>query len=216
MSSIVVSRAGLRLSERSVRGRPSKSYEGEKLIDQEKIREATASIIRAIGEDPEREGLAETPRRVAQMYAEVFSGLDEDPVKVLATGFDEAHKEMVVVKDILFHSTCEHHFLPFFGKADIGYVPGDRIVGASKLARALDILARRPQLQERLTKQLADAIDVALRPKGLGVIISAEHMCMSIRGARKPGSKILTTVRKGTFRTCDATMREFYSLIMDT
>ena len=183
------------------------------MVDQAAIREAVASIIQAIGEDPGREGLSDTPTRVAKMYAEFFSGLDMDPAQALATGFEEGHKEMVVLKDLPFFSICEHHFLPFFGVADIGYVPDGRVVGASKLGRALDVLAHRPQLQERLTLQLADVIFGTLNPKGVTVVLRAEHMCMTLRGSKKPGSKMVTSVSRGTFKTREATMREFYNLL---
>ena len=183
------------------------------MIDEEKIRDAVASIISAIEDDPNREGLADTPKRVARMYAEFFSGLEQDPAEVLATGFEEGHNEMVILKDMPFFSICEHHLLPFYGMATIGYIPNGRIVGASKLARAMEILARRPQLQERLTDQLADTILAVLQPQGVGVFLSAEHMCMSLRGVKKPGAKILTTANRGTFRTQDATRREFYALL---
>lgn len=182
-------------------------------MDYDKISDAAASIIRAIGEDPNREGLADTPRRIARMYGEFFSGVGEDPAAVLTTGFEEAHDELVVLRDVPFYSVCEHHFLPFFGSAHIGYVPTGRVVGASKLARALDILARRPQLQERLTAQLADAIYDALAPSGAAVIVSAEHLCMTIRGARKPGSRIATTAARGSLRTQSAARQEFLSLL---
>ena len=172
-----------------------------------------ASIIDAIGEDSEREGLVDTPKRVAQMYGELFSGLAEDPSKVLATGFEEGDGEMVVLKDIPFSSICEHHLLPFHGSASIGYVPSGRVVGASKLARALDILARRPQMQERLTGQLADTIFGAIEPDGVVVVLRAEHMCMSVRGVKKPGAKIVTTATRGIISTRDATRRDFYSLL---
>ena len=180
------------------------------MVDQEKIREAVGLIIEAIGEDPTREGLADTPRRVAEMYAEFFSGLDADPAEALVTGFEEGHNEMVVLRDLPFFSVCEHHLLPFYGKAVIGYVPDGRVVGASKLARALDILARRPQLQERLTKQVADTIFSTLRPEGVAVILRAEHMCMSLRGVKKPGSELVTAVTRGTFKTQEAVLREFH------
>ena len=183
------------------------------MIDQEKIKKAVSSIIEAIGEDPQREGLLETPRRVAEMYQEFFSGLEQDPAEVLATGFEEGHQEMVVFKDISFHSICEHHFLPFYGAAHIGYIPKGRVVGASKMARALDILARRPQLQERLTTQLVDAIYKTVQPEGVAAILTAEHMCMSIRGVKKPGSKIVTSASKGSFKTVAATKHEFLSLL---
>ena len=175
-----------------------------------------ASIIQAIGEDPRREGLADTPRRIAQMYEEFFSGLSQDPAETLATGFEECHQEIVVLRDIPFFSICEHHFLPFFGSAQIGYVPNGRVVGASKLARALDILAHRPQLQERLTNQLVDTVYSAVRPQGVAAILSAEHMCMTLRGAKKPGSKIVTSASRGTFRTQAATKHEFLALLSET
>jgi len=185
------------------------------LIDQEKIREAMVSIIDAIGEDSEREGLVDTPKRVAQMYGEFFSGLAEDPSKVLSIGFEEevGDGEMVILKDIPFSSICEHHFLPFHGSASIGYVPSGRVVGASKLARALDILAHRPQMQERLTSQFADTIFGAIEPDGVAVVLRAEHMCMSLRGVKKPGAKIVTTASRGIISTRDATRRDFYSLL---
>jgi GTP cyclohydrolase I len=186
------------------------------LIDQERIKEAVASIISAIGENPSREGLRETPRRVAQMYAEFFSGLEHDPAEVLSTGFEEGHHELVILRDIPFFSICEHHFLPFYGVAHIGYIPRGRVVGASKLARALDILARRPQLQERLTAQLVDAIYTAVQPEGVGAILSAEHMCITLRGAKKPGSKIVTSATRGSFKTLAATKNEFLALLRET
>ena len=183
------------------------------MIEQEKIRDAMRRVIEAIGEDPKREGLADTPRRVAEMYGELFSGLEQDPAQALITGFEEGHREMVVLKELPFYSICEHHFLPFYGSAAIGYVPNGRVVGASKLGRALDILARRPQLQERLAAQLADTIFDTLRPDGVGVILSAEHMCMSLRGVKRPGHRLVTSVSRGTFKTDDATSRDFYNLV---
>ena len=183
------------------------------MIYQEKLREAVASLIDAIGEDPNREGLIGTPRRIAEMYEEFFSGLDEDPAEVLSTGFEEGYKEMVVLKDLPFFSICEHHFLPFYGTANIGYVPNGRVVGASKLGRALDILAHRPQLQERLTTQLIDTIADTLQPDGASVVLSAEHMCMALRGIKKPGAKIVTSVSRGIFRTQEATRREFHAML---
>ncbi len=185
------------------------------MVDQEKVREAVTSIIEAVGDDPEREGLRDTPQRVAQMYAELFSGVDQDPAEVLATGFDEAHDEMVVVQSIPFSSVCEHHLVPFFGSAAIGYVPDGRVVGVSKLARALDILARRPQLQERLTRQVVDAIFETVKPRGVAVRLTAEHMCMSVRGVRKPGSQVVTSAARGTLKTHEPTIREFRALLGD-
>ena len=185
-------------------------------MDNAKIREAVAAILSAVGEDPSREGLADTPRRVADMYAEAFSGIGQDPAAVLASGFDENHSEPVLLRDVAFHSFCEHHLLPFFGSAHIGYIPAGRIAGVSKLARALDILARRPQAQERLTDALADAIHSALRPDGVAVVISAEHMCMTLRGVRKPGSKMVTTAARGSLKTQPAARQEFFALLRQT
>lgn len=183
------------------------------MIDQERIRGAVASILAAIGEDPDREGLAGTPDRVARMYADFFSGLSQDPSEVLRTGFDEPHHETVILRDIPFFSICEHHLLPFFGSAHIGYIPRQRVVGASKLARALDILARRPQIQERLANQLVDAIYDSVRPEGVAVVIGAEHMCMSLRGVEKPGSRIVTSASRGALRTKAGVRREFFDLL---
>jgi GTP cyclohydrolase I len=184
------------------------------LIDQEAISKAIREIISAIGEDGTREGLVDTPARIAQMYAEIFSGLGRDPKEILAVGFDEEkHEEMVVLKDIPFYSMCEHHFLPFHGMAHVGYIPRRRLVGISKLARVVEILARRPQLQERLTGQIADTIMEALEPRGVGVVIEAEHLCMTMRGIRKPGSRLVTSASRGIFRTYPATRAEFFSIL---
>ena len=184
-------------------------------IDTATIRRAVRDIIVAIGEDPARESIHDTPRRVADMYAEVFSGLFQDPADVLRVGFEEGHQEMVLVKDIPFYSMCEHHFLPFHGVAHIGYIPNGRVVGLSKLARALEILARRPQLQERLTSQLADVIMATMEPAGVGVVIRAEHLCMTMRGIRKPGSQTVTSSMRGVFERGAATRAEFMALIND-
>jgi GTP cyclohydrolase I len=184
------------------------------LIDQDKVKKAVEQIILAIGEDPTREGLAGTPDRIAHMYEEIFRGLDEDPRDILAVGFeDERHEEMVVLKDIPFYSMCEHHFLPFHGLAHVGYIPRGRLVGVSKLARVVEVLARRPQLQERLTGQVADAILEALEPRGVGVVIEAEHLCMTMRGVRKPGSRLVTSANRGIFRTRSETRAEFFSIL---
>lgn len=186
-------------------------------MDTAKIRESVAAILSAVGEDPSREGLADTPRRVADMYAEAFSGIGQDPAAVLASGFDdESHRETVLLRDIAFHSFCEHHLLPFFGNAHIAYIPAGRIAGVSKLARALDILARRPQVQERLTDALADAIHGALQPDGVAVVISAEHMCMTLRGVRKRGSRMVTTAARGSLKTQPAARQEFFALLRQT
>ena len=184
-------------------------------FDDAALRKAVRQLIVAVGEDPDREGLRETPRRVAAMYAEVFSGLHLDPADVLRIGFEEGHQELVLVKDIPFYSMCEHHFLPFHGVAHIGYIPNGRVVGLSKLARALEILARRPQLQERLTSQLADAIMTTLEPAGVAVVVSAEHLCLSMRGIRKPGSQTVTSAMRGVFQRGAATRAEFMSLIKE-
>ena len=185
------------------------------MIDREQIREAVASIILAIGEDPKREGLVDTPRRVADAYEEFFSGLDQDPSEVLATSYEEGHTELVVLKDIPFVSLCEHHLLPFYGNAAIGYVPSGRVVGVSKLARALDVLARRPQLQERLTRQLADCILSSIEPEGVAVVLSAEHLCVSLRGVKKGGSRLVTSATRGTVRTRDEIRRELHAMIRE-
>lgn len=182
-------------------------------IDRERIKRAVQEIILAIGEDPTRQGLLETPRRVADMYAEVFSGLRQDAADVLQVGFDEGYQELVLVKDIPFYSMCEHHFLPFHGVAHIGYIPNGRVVGLSKLARALEILARRPQLQERLTGQLADTIMRTLEPQGVAVVVRANHLCLSMRGVRKPGSLTVTSAMRGVFQRNAATRAEFLSLL---
>jgi GTP cyclohydrolase I len=182
-------------------------------FDATALRRAMREIIRAVGEDPEREGLLQTPRRVAEMYEEVFAGLHHDPVEVLRVGFEEGHQEMVIVRDIPFFSMCEHHFLPFHGVAHVGYIPNGRVVGLSKLARALEIVARRPQLQERLTSQLADAIMSALEPAGVGVVVRAEHLCITMRGIQKPGSQAVTSAMRGSFRREIATRAEFMQLI---
>jgi GTP cyclohydrolase I len=185
------------------------------MVDQEKIKKAISLIIEAIGEDPSREGLQRTPERVAELYAEIFSGLHQDPAEVLTVGFEEGHREMVIVKDIPFYSMCEHHILPFYGMAHVGYIPSKigRVVGASKLARVVDIVAKRPQLQERMTSQIADAIVRSLQPDGVAVVVQAEHLCMTMRGVKKPGSSIVTSATRGLFRTRVATRAEFMSLV---
>ena len=173
-------------------------------VDQAGVAEAVRRILEAIGEDPTREGLVETPRRIAEMYEELFAGLHQDPREVLSTSFQESHREMVILKNIPFYSLCEHHFLPFHGRAHVGYVPEGRIVGASKIARAVDILAHRPQLQERLTGQIADAIMEGLSPDGVAVVIEAEHLCMTMRGVQKPGTTLVTSAIRGGFRVASS------------
>ena len=184
-------------------------------VDRPALARAVADLLRALGEDPDREGLRRTPERVAEMYAEIFSGLAEDPGALLEGGFDEQHEEMVVLRDIRLQSVCEHHLLPFVGTAHVGYIPRGRVVGIDKIARAVDILARRPQVQERLTSQIADLLDQRLEPRGVAVIVSAEHLCISMRGLRVPGSRVVTSATRGAFRTREATRLEFLALLKD-
>ncbi len=183
-------------------------------IDQERIKKAFREILLALGEDPSREGLLETPNRVARMYEEIFSGLSVHPEELLDVTFTEHHDELVFVKDIPFYSMCEHHFLPFFGKAHVAYIPkGGQVVGISKLARVAESFARRPQLQERLTSQIADCLFQQLKPYGVMVILEAEHMCMTMRGVQKPGSTTITSAVRGIFETNAATRAELLSLL---
>jgi len=184
-------------------------------VDKEKIEKAVFNIIQAIGENTQRSALLETPRRVAEMYEEVFSGLKEDPKLELEVGFEESHREMVILRDIPFYSMCEHHLLPFYGRAHVGYIPNNngRVVGASKIARVVDILAKRPQIQERLTTQIADTIMEALRPEGVAVVVEAEHLCMTMRGIKKPGSNVITSAMRGLFRQKAVTRSEFLTLV---
>jgi GTP cyclohydrolase IA len=171
-------------------------------VDLPRLEAAVREILLAIGEDPERDGLLSTPSRVARMYAETMAGLDEDPAAHLETAFDAGHDEMVMVRDIPFASTCEHHLVPFIGVAHVAYIPGDEgmITGLSKIARLVDGFARRPQVQERLTMQIADALGDALKPNGVLVVLEAEHLCMSIRGVKKPGALTVTSAVRGHFR----------------
>lgn len=185
-------------------------------VDHEKIEQAVTMILEAIGEDPNREGLLDTPKRVARMYDEVFQGLRQDPKEHFKTVFGEDHEELVLVKDIPFYSMCEHHLVPFFGKAHIGYLPrGGKVTGLSKLARAVEAVTRRPQLQERITSTIADSMVDTLDPRGVMVVIEAEHMCMTMRGVRKPGSKTVTSAVRGAFEKNDAARAEVLSLIKE-
>ncbi len=179
-------------------------------IDRPRIEAAVREILAAIGEDPDRDGLQDTPARVARMYEEIFCGLREMPDHHLQVTFDAGHDEMVMVRDIALVSTCEHHLVPFMGKAHVAYIPNDdgRITGLSKLARLVDAYARRPQVQERLTTQIADEIERTLQPKGVLVVIEAEHLCMSMRGVKKPGSSTVTSAVRGLFRENVATRTE--------
>ncbi|MFH1485431.1 MAG: GTP cyclohydrolase I FolE [Chloroflexota bacterium] len=186
------------------------------MVDICRIENAVTQIIEAIGEDPDRQGLEDTPKRIAEMYAEVFSGLTIDPKEELSVCFEEDYREMIILKDIPFYSMCEHHFLPFYGVAHIGYIPNGRVVGASKLARVVEILTKRPQLQERLTTQIADTILNALNPDGVAVVMQAEHLCMTMRGIKKPGSNFVTSATRGLFRKKTATRAEFLSLLQSS
>ena len=185
-------------------------------MDNAKIEEGVRLILEGIGEDPAREGLLETPARVARMYEEVFAGLTEDPARHFETTFDEHHEEMVLVRDIPFYSMCEHHLVPFFGKAHVAYIPAadGRICGLSKLARLVEAFAKRPQVQERLTAQVADTLIAELNPQGVIVVIEAEHLCMSMRGVKKPGAKTITSAVRGAFEKSQATRAEALSLIL--
>ena len=184
------------------------------VMDLKKIEKGVRLILEAIGEDPERAGLKDTPRRVAKMYEEIFAGLKTPSEEILSYIEGESHDEMVLLKDIPFYSICEHHLLPFIGKAHVAYVPsGGKIVGLSELVKAVEILAKRPQVQERLTTQLVDLIMDRLKPKGAMVIIDAEHLCMSMRGVKKPGSRTVTSAVRGIFRTKQSTREELLELI---
>ena len=184
------------------------------MINQKKIEKAVRSILEAIGEDPKRSGIKDTPARVARMYAELFAGLNMDPAKVLTVFHEADHEEMIMVKDIPFYSMCEHHLVPFIGKAHVVYIPTKgRVTGLSKLVRVVEGYAKRPQVQERLTSQIADTLMDALKPRGALVIIEAEHLCMSMRGVRKPGSLTVTSAVRGIFRKNQATKMEALELI---
>jgi GTP cyclohydrolase I len=184
-------------------------------FDLPRIERAVSEILAAIGEDPARDGLRDTPARVARAYAEQFAGLRQRPEDVLTTVFDVGHDEMIIVRDIEVYSTCEHHLVPFFGVAHIGYIPNvkGQVTGLSKLARLVDVYARRPQVQERMTSQIADALVDILEPRGVVVVIEAEHLCMSMRGVRKPGARTVTSAVRGSFRDNDVTRAEAMSLI---
>jgi GTP cyclohydrolase I len=184
-------------------------------VDHARAEAAVRELLIAVGEDPDREGLRETPARVARSYREIFAGLFQEPAEVLTTTFDLGHEEMVLVKDIEVYSTCEHHLVPFHGVAHVGYIPGGdgRITGLSKLARLVDVFARRPQVQERLTAQIADAMVTELEPRGVIVVVECEHLCMSMRGVRKPGSRTVTSAVRGQMRDV-ATRAEAMSLVL--
>ena len=183
------------------------------MVDKEKIRKAVRLLLEGIGEDADREGLKDTPDRVARMYEEIFGGMDEEPEEHLLKTFTADSSDMVVEKDITFYSTCEHHLMPFYGKAHIAYIPDGKVVGLSKLARAVEVYARRPQIQEQMTAQIADAIMTYLKPKGVMVILQAEHMCMTMRGVKKPGSKTTTYVAKGVMEHDQSLQNMFMNMI---
>jgi GTP cyclohydrolase I len=186
-------------------------------IDSARIEKAVREIIEALGEDPDREGLVDTPQRVAAFYAEVFEGLHRDPGEVVDAFFgDEHYQEIVMVREIPFYSMCEHHFVPFHGQAHVAYIPRGRVTGLSKLARLVDGFARRPQMQERLTAQVADALSERLEPLGVMVVVEAEHLCMSMRGVRKPGATTVTSAVRGIMETQPATRAEAMSLLFGT
>ena len=182
-------------------------------VDLPRIERAIREILLAIGEDPERDGLRDTPRRVAHMYAELFAGLRDDPERHLATAFDEKHHEMVALRDIPFNSMCEHHLMPFEGKAHIAYIPGGKVLGLSKLARIVDAFSRRPQVQERLTSQIADLLAKRLHVKGCAVVIEAVHTCTTCRGVKKSGSVMVTSALRGILHTNQATRAEALALL---
>ncbi|MGV9305740.1 MULTISPECIES: GTP cyclohydrolase I FolE [unclassified Nonomuraea] len=185
-------------------------------VDHARIEKAVREILYAIGEDPDRDGLLDTPARVARAYAEQFSGLHQRPEDVLNKVFDVDHDEMVLVRDIEVYSTCEHHLVPFYGLAHVGYIPNDKgqVTGLSKLARLVDVFARRPQVQERMTSQIADALMRVLEPRGVIVVMECEHLCMTMRGVRKPGAKTMTSAVRGDFRTSEKTRAEAMALIL--
>lgn len=183
-------------------------------VDLEVIQKAVREILVAVGEDPDREGLKQTPKRVARMYQELFSGLRTDPARHLAVGFTENYDEMVVLRDIAFYSMCEHHLLPFMGKAHVAYLPKGKVVGLSKIARVVEDFSRRPQLQERLTCQIADLLMEKLQARGAAVILEATHTCMTIRGVKKPGATMVTSAMRGTFKSNLATRTEAINLLM--
>jgi GTP cyclohydrolase I len=185
-------------------------------LDRAKLEQGVRLILEGMGEDPEREGLRETPARVARMYAEILQGMDKDPAELFATTFEEGHREMVLVKDIPFYSLCEHHLVPFFGSVHVAYLPGasGKICGLSKLARTVDIYAQRVQVQERLTGQIANTLVKCLEPDGVIVIVEAEHLCMSMRGVKKPGAKTITSAVRGAFELSQKTRSEALDLIL--
>ncbi len=185
------------------------------MMDKEKIKQGVRLLLQGIGEDVNREGLLETPDRIARMCEEIYGGLYEDADKHLAKQFTVDNNEMVIEKDITFYSTCEHHLLPFYGKAHIGYIPNGKVVGLSKLARTVDVYARRPEIQEKMTTQIADALERCLNPQGVMVMLEAEHTCMTMRGIKKPGTKTVTTVVRGCFKDDYEKQKMFLQMVKD-
>lgn len=183
------------------------------MVDKEKIEKAVRLLLEGIGEDVDREGLKDTPNRVARMYEEIFGGMDEEPKEHLSKTFTADNSGMVLERDITFYSICEHHLMPFYGKAHIAYIPDGKVVGLSKLARTVEVYARRPQIQEQMTEQIADAVMKYLKPKGVMVVLSAEHMCMTMRGVKKPGSSTVTTAMRGIFQTEERLQNQFFALL---
>ncbi len=183
------------------------------MVDRTKVEEGVRLILEGIGENPKREGLIGTPDRIARMYEEIFAGLDMDAKEPLSKTFSTDNSEMVIEKDIPFYSTCEHHFMPFYGKAHVAYIPDGRVVGISKLARTVEVYARRPQIQEQLTEQICDALMEHLHPKGAIVMIEAEHMCMTMRGIKKPGSKTVTFAMGGQFQEDEKLQNRFFQMV---
>ncbi|GKS11142.1 GTP cyclohydrolase I FolE [Paenibacillus chitinolyticus] len=193
---------------------PAKEYKNTKVADnREEIEGHIREILRLIGENPEREGLLDTPARVARMYEEIFAGYEADFHDVLGVTFDEQHEELVIIKDIVYYSQCEHHMAPFFGKIHVGYIPSGKIAGLSKFARLVEAITRKLQVQERITSQIANTLDEVLEPHGVMVVVEGEHLCMCSRGVKKPGSKTVTSAVRGSFRTDSALRAEFLSLI---
>ena len=183
------------------------------MIDKEKIETAVRMLLEGMGENPDREGLRETPKRVARMYEEIYGGMTEEARSHLSRTFSVEHNEMVVEKDIVFYSTCEHHLMPFYGKAHVAYIPDGKVVGLSKLARTVEVYARRLQIQEQMTGQIADAVMEYLKPQGVMVLVEAEHMCMTMRGIKKPGSRTVTLARRGVFETDPGLEERFFHLL---
>ncbi|MCY4640242.1 MAG: GTP cyclohydrolase I FolE [Chloroflexi bacterium] len=192
---------------------PARGAPAARAFDAPAVTDILRNLLQAVGEDPAREGLLDTPGRMARMYQELLEGLFIDAEEVLAVSFEESHDEMVILREIPFYSMCEHHLLPFHGQAHVGYLPAGRIVGLSKLARAVEIFAKRPQVQERLTTQIAESIERVLGARGVGVVIEAEHLCMTARGIRKPGSHMVTSAMRGVFRSDPESRAEFLQLI---